>query len=218
MILQLRAILFDMDGVLVSSTVADERSWLRWARLREMEETFSIHETHGRRTVDTIRALRPDLDPMEEELLLEGYDAEDRDGLRVFPGVVSLLSSLPPDKWAIVTSASGRLMRSRLTHAGVPISAVVVTSEMVQHGKPNPEPYVLGARLLGFPPGECLVIEDAPSGIAAGKAAGCKVLAVTSSHDAAELSEADWIIPELSGITVHAEAAGLLRVSFEPAT
>jgi sugar-phosphatase len=211
---QFRGILFDMDGVLISSTGADERSWQRWARLREMEETFSIQATHGRRTVDTVRALRPDLNPLEELRILEDYDAEDRRGLLVLPGVLPLLAALPLETWAIVTSASDRLMISRLTFAGVPIPPVFVTAERVVHGKPHPEPYEAGARLLGFSPAECLVIEDAPAGIAAGKAAGCKVLAVASSHDKRELGAADWIVPSLTEVTVEVEANGLLLVSF----
>ena len=212
--LQVSGILFDMDGVLISSTAADERTWKRWARLHAMEDSFSIHATHGRRTVDTVKALRPDLDPLEQLSLLESYDAEDRDGLLVLPGVQALLSGLPLDKWAIVTSASGPLMRSRLVFADVPIPPVVVTAEMVLHGKPNPEPYTLGAKLLGFSPAECLVIEDAPAGINAGKEAGCRVLAVASSHHADELSKADWVIPSLTEVMVAHRTDGSLTVSF----
>ena len=154
--LQFRGILFDMDGVLISSTGADERSWLRWARLRAMEENFSIQATHGRRTVDTVHALRPDLDPLEELRILEDYDAEDRRGLLVLPGVLPLLAALPLEKWAIVTSASDRLMSSRLNFAGVPIPPVFVTAERVVHGKPHPEPYQLGATLLVYFPQSAL--------------------------------------------------------------
>ena len=203
-----------MDGVLISSTSADVRTWQRWARLHKMEDSFSIHATHGRRTVDTVRALRPDLDPLEQLRILEGYDAEDRDGLLVLPGVKTLLAGLPIDRWAIVTSASGPLMRSRLVFAGVPVAPVVVTAEMVEHGKPHPEPYRLGAKLLGFSPEECLVIEDAPAGINAGKEAGCKVLAVASSHRADELSQADWVIPSLMDVATTQQADGSLTVSF----
>ena len=212
--LQVNAILFDMDGVLISSTGADERSWQRWASLRSMEDSFSIQATHGRRTIDTVRALRPDLDPLEELRILEEYDAEDRNGLLVLPGVHKLLAAMPAGRWAVVTSASERLMLSRLSFARVTIPPIYVAAEHVTRGKPNPEPYMLGAKLLGFATNQCLVIEDAPAGIAAGKSAGCRVLAVASSHQEDELSDADWIIPSLESVAVRLEPSGLLKVSF----
>src|ERR1700761_6022329 len=109
-----RGILFDMDGVLISSTGADERCWLLWAKHHNMEGTFSLQSTHGRRALDTLRALRPDLDPVIEQHRLEGYDALDYSGLIVLPGVPRLLASLPPDCWTIVTSATVPLLQGRL--------------------------------------------------------------------------------------------------------
>ena len=213
-IFHVRAILFDMDGVLVSSIAADERSWLRWARLHGMEDTFSIHSTHGRRTVDTIRAVRPDLDLATELRRMEDFDAEDTTGTLLYPGVRELLTSLPPTQWSIVTSASERILRHRLALFGVPLPPHVVTAESVTHGKPDPEPYRLGARQLGLPPGDCLVLEDAPSGIRAAKAAGCQVLAVASSHQPEELIEADWVIPSLLNLTLTPAPAGALLCRF----
>ena len=201
--ISVRAVLFDMDGVLISSTGSDERSWKRWATVHGMQETFSVHSTHGRRSVDTIRALRPDLDPVVETRRLEDFDAEDGAGLAILPGVLDLLTGLSPSQWSIVTSASERVMRNRLNVLGVPIPPKIVTAEMVSHGKPNPEPYQLGATLLGVTPADCLVIEDSPSGIRAGKQAGCRVLAVVSSHLPEELSEADWIVNSLEDIQVN---------------
>jgi mannitol-1-/sugar-/sorbitol-6-phosphatase len=195
--ISVRAVLFDMDGVLISSIEADERSWLRWARLHGMEDTFSIHSTHGRRTVDTIHAIRPDLDLTTEAKRMEDFDAEDTEGLKVYPGVRELLSGLPPNQWSIVTSASDRIMRRRLGALNVPVPPRVVTSESVRLGKPNPDPYLLGASQLGFAPADCLVLEDAPSGIRAAKTAGCFVIAVASSHAPEELQEADWIVSSL---------------------
>jgi sugar-phosphatase len=214
-IFQISGILFDMDGVLISSTAADERSWLRWAALHGMESTFSIQSTHGRRAVDTLAALRPDLDPVVEVALLENFDAEDLNGILILPGVERLLASLPPERWTIVTSASHRLMVNRLGHAGLPSPRTIITADMVVHGKPHPEPYLAGARALNLQPADCLVIEDAPAGVASGKAAGCKVLAVLTSHKAEDLVGADWIIPNLDHLSAIVTAAGALEIHLD---
>jgi sugar-phosphatase len=210
----IRAVLFDMDGVLISSIAADERSWLRWAKLHGMQDNFSIHSTHGRRTIDTIRVLRPDLDPTVELNRMEEFDAEDTLGLTLYPGVRDLLAELSPAQWSIVTSASERVMRHRLGILGVSLPLHVVTADQVNSGKPNPEPYLLGAAQLGVKPADCLVIEDAPSGIRAGKSSGSPVLAVASSHTPQELHEADWIINSLSELELKAGEDGLITCRF----
>lgn len=209
-----RAILFDMDGVLISSIAADERSWFRWAKLHGMEDIFSTHSTHGRRTVDTIRALRPDLDSAIELKRMEDFDVEDALGLALYPGVQDLLAELSPIQWSIVTSASERVMRHRLGILGVSLPRHIVTADHVNSGKPNPEPYHLGAAQLGLKPSDCLVIEDAPSGIRAGKSAGSPVLGVASSHKPQELHEADWIIKSLSDLELKTGEDGLITCRF----
>ena len=210
-----RGVLFDMDGVLISSTDADERCWLRWARFHGMEGTFSIQSTHGRRSIDTLRVLRPDLDPMVERKRLEDFDAEDPGEVIVLPGVKPLIASLPANAWTIVTSAPESLMKNRLISTGIPMPQSFVSADDVTHGKPHPEPYEMGARVLGFKPAECLVIEDAPAGIKAGKAAGCRVLAVLSSHRAAELTDADWIVPSLEHVTAVPSDNGTITIRLD---
>ncbi len=121
-----------------------------------------------------------------------------------FPASRRLLASLPPDRWTIVTSATTRLLEGRLGYAGLPIPAVLVPAEKVANGKPHPEPYLTGAKLLGFAPADCLVIEDSPAGVASGKAAGCRVLALLSSHTQAELTGADWFVASLEQVTASA--------------
>ena len=207
-----RGVLFDMDGVLISSTEADERCWLRWARFHGMEGTFSIQSTHGRRSIDTLRELRPDLDPMMERKRLEDFDAEDPGGAVVLPGVKTLIASLPANTWTIVTSAPESLMRNRLMSTGIPMPESFVSADDVIHGKPHPEPYESGARVLGLKPSECLVIEDAPAGIRAGKAAGCKVLAILSSHSADDLTDADWIVPSLEHVSAIPSDDGTITI------
>ena len=210
-----RGILFDMDGVLISSTGADERCWLQWAKFHGMEGTFSLQSTHGRRAVDTLRILRPDLDPVIEQRRLEDYDAEDHSGLIILPGVEPLLASLPVDRWTIVTSATTRLLEGRLNYAGLPIPATLVPAEKVIHGKPHPEPYLTGAKLLGLAPADCLVIEDSPAGVASGKAAGCRVLAVLSSHPQSELTAADWFVASLEQVTAVPQPDGTLSIHLD---
>jgi mannitol-1-/sugar-/sorbitol-6-phosphatase len=210
-----RGVLFDMDGVLIDSTGADERAWEKWAVFHSMQGTFSIQSTHGRRSVDSIRMLRPDLDPAVEAQRLEAFDAEATDGIATLPGVQNLLAKLRPSQWTIVTSASEALMRRRLECAGIAVPSTVVTADNVSQGKPNPEPYQLAAARLGLAPVECLVIEDAPNGIQAGRLAGCQVLAVKGSHSAAELQEADWIVGSLDRIRIAVSADGWLNFQFE---
>ena len=154
-----------MDGVLVSPIGADERSWLRWASLHGMEDTFSIHSTHGRRTIETIRAVRPDLDVATELRRMEDFDAEDTNGTLFYLGVRELLAMLLPNHRSIVTSASERILRHRLELFGITLPRHFVTAESVTRGKPDPEPYSLGASQLGLGSSDCLVLEDAPSGI-----------------------------------------------------
>ena len=210
-----RGILFDMDGVLISSTGADERCWLQWAKHHNMEGAFSLQSTHGRRAVDTLRALRPDLDPVIEQRRLEDYDAEDYSGLVILPGVEKLLASLPADRWTIVTSATVRLLEGRLRHAGLPVPKVLVPAERVANGKPHPEPYLTGAQLLGLAPADCLVIEDSPAGVASGKAAGSRVLAVLSSHTREQLPAADWYIDSLEQVRAAAQPNGALTIRLD---
>lgn len=201
-----------MDGVLISSTGADERCWLRWAKHHNLEGAFSLQSTHGRRAVDTLRAIRPDLDPITELRRLEDYDAEDYSGLVILPGVERLLASLPSDCWTIVTSATVRLLEGRMRHAGLPLPKMLVPAERVTKGKPHPEPYVAGAKLLGHPATDCLVIEDSPAGVTSGKSAGSRVLAVLSSHTRQQLTGADWFVDSLEQVSAFAEPGGILRI------
>jgi mannitol-1-/sugar-/sorbitol-6-phosphatase len=211
-IITVRGILFDMDGVLISSTGADERCWMQWARHHGMEGSFSLQSTHGRRAIDTLRDLRPDLDPEPELRRLEAYDAEDYSGLIVLPGVKRLLDSLPADRWTIVTSATTRLLKGRVRHAGLPVPTMLVPAEAVANGKPHPEPYLAGARMLGLKPRDCLVIEDSPAGVASGKAAGSRVLAVLTSHASEELTAANWQVRSLEHVTAAVNGDGSLTI------
>ncbi len=201
-----------MDGVLISSTACDERCWLRWARIHGMEGQFVLKDTHGRRSRDTIRALRPDLDAEVEQKRMEVIEMEEREGIVILPGAGQFLASLPSEMWTIVSSASERVLRARLECALIHVPANVVTADSVLRGKPHPEPYQAAVRILGLQPQECLVIEDSPSGIESGKAAGCKVLAVLSSHPVADLTEANWIVPSLEHVTTTPAQDGAIAI------
>ena len=213
--LSVRGVLFDMDGVLMSSLGSVERSWQRYAELRGLDPKLAVQMAHGRRAIETIRALRPDLDDEAELRVIEDMEVEDNEGLVVLPGVLAMLAALPESAWAIVTSATERLARSRLAHAGIEIPKYFVTGDSVTHGKPHPEPYQRGAELLGVTPHECVVIEDAPAGVAAGKAAGCKVLAVLTTHAAETLTAADWRVATLADVQTSAETDGCVALRFE---
>jgi sugar-phosphatase len=209
-----KGILFDMDGVLISSIGSVVRCWRRWAKMYDVPGAESYEVPHGTRAIDIVKMLRPDIDPQEGLRVIEDMEMEDTADLVVLPGVKTLLESLPPERWAIVTSATHRLLLGRLKAAGLPIPERIISGDMVERGKPDPEPYRRGAELLGFRPEECVVVEDAPSGLGAGVAAGCRVLGVLGTHSAEELAGASWIVPSLVGLSVTAGTGGLeLRFS-----
>ena len=215
MILRVRGILFDMDGVLVSSLGSVERSWTIWAEARGIDPALAIKTAHGRRAIESVRFLRPDLDDEEELNWIEDLEVEDKDGLEILKGVKPILETLPQKYWTVVTSATERLARVRMAYGGIPVPARMITADMVTKGKPDPEPYRRGADLLGFRPEDCLVIEDSASGANAGRAAGCKVLATLFSHSLESLSAADWIVKSLEDVHVRA-VNDLVEVDFAP--
>lgn len=204
-----QGILFDMDGVLVSSIGSVVRCWRRWAEIYDIPNAEIYEVPHGQRAIDIIKMLRPDIDPEEGLRVIEDMEMEDTADLVVLPGVKALLESLPPERWAIVTSATRRLLLGRLKVAGLPLPERIISGDMVERGKPDPEPYRRGAALLGFQPEECVVVEDAPSGLGAGVAAGCRVLGVLGTHSIQELEGASWIVPSLEELAVTSNAAGL---------
>ncbi len=214
-----KGILFDMDGILISSIGSVERSWTRWARLRGMDPMYALSVAHGCRSIDTIAILRPDLDPDAETRMIEGFEIEDTDGVGVLPGVAALLAALPTDRWTVVTSATEPLARVRLAAGNIPLQEQMITSESVSAGKPDPAPYLAGAALLGLRPEECVVFEDAASGAKAGRAAGCTVVATTFSHSAASLGAAHYLIEDLKQIEVASLPGGEgLLLTFPPLT
>ena len=210
-----KGILFDMDGVLVSSLGSVERSWARWGEMRGVDAATAIKTAHGQRAIETIRKLRPDLPEVEELSLIEEIECADVADTLAIEGVQPLLAKLPPARWTIVTSATKRLAGIRLETAGITPPERFISADMVANGKPHPEPYLRGAELLGFTASDCLVIEDAPAGAQAGHAAGARVLTTLFSHTAEQLKHADWVVQSLAGVEVEAKPDGL-TLRFEP--
>jgi len=210
-----KGLLFDMDGVLISSIGSVVRCWRRWAVIYGIPNAETYEVPHGMRAIEIVKSLRPDIDPEEGLRVIEEMEIEDTEGLKVLPGVKRLLESLPPERWAIVTSATRRLMLGRLKVAGLPVPERIISADEVERGKPDPEPYERGAALLGCRPEECVVVEDAPSGVGAGIAAGCRVLGVLGTHSLEELEGADWVVESLEGLEVTASSRGL-ELRFEP--
>jgi len=195
-------LLFDLDGVLVDSTPAVERVWSKWALAHGLDPAETVRLAHGRPSIATVRDILPDADfEAENEIILRG-ELEDTEGVVPLPGARELLQSLPPERWALVTSCARPLADVRLKAAGLPIPRNKITCDDVRNGKPDPEPYIKGAALLGFPASRCIVFEDAPAGVRAGKAAGAVVIALRSTSTDPELNEAgaDWIISGYSAL------------------
>jgi sugar-phosphatase len=198
-----KGVLFDMDGILISSIGSVERSWTKWAEMRGVDPEYACKVAHGRRAIESAALLRPDLDSDAELRLIEDIELADGEGLAVLPGVLELLRGLPDDRWTVVTSATERLARMRMEQAGIPVPARLVTADDVAQGKPDPAPYLAGAALLGLPAEDCVVFEDAESGTQAGRAAGCTVIATTFSHDAESLSAAHYLIEDVTGVMIR---------------
>jgi sugar-phosphatase len=196
------AILFDLDGVLMDSRVCVERHWTRWANSRGIDVALVLAEAHGRRTTDTIRAVAPSLDIEAEARLLEAAEAVDFDGVTTLPGAAELLEALPSGSWTVVTSGTRALATGRLAQGGLPIPPQLITADDVERGKPDPQPYLAGAAVLGLDPAVCLVVEDAPAGIQAGKAAGMTVLTVTTTFEASALMAADYVVASLADVAL----------------
>lgn len=204
------AILFDIDGTLVDSTAAVIRTWTTWAAKRGIDADEILRVCHGRRTADTLAMFLPAGQHAAAIAELEQLELADLNDVSALPGTLGLVPRLPADRWAAVTSGSRELMRTRLAAAGLPIPDVLVSAEDVGAGKPHPEGYLKAAAALGRDVRRCLVVEDAPAGIEAGRAAGAQVLAVATSHPAFELTSADAVIKDLTACDLEVSPDGLI--------
>jgi mannitol-1-/sugar-/sorbitol-6-phosphatase len=196
------AILFDLDGVLVDSTGSVTRQWQMWAEEQNIDPQRVVEVAHGVRAIEIVRRLAPHLDAAAEVVRIEKREAADHEGVAVMPGAAELLKAIPEGRWCVVTSGTRYLATARLKLANLPTPKVLVAADDVSKGKPDPQPYLMGAELLGMNPAECLVIEDAPAGIRAAHAGGMKAIGITSTYPASGLQEADAVVQMLAQIKV----------------
>lgn len=192
------AVLFDMDGTLIDSHPAVERSWLRWAAEYGIEMS-SFEGMHGRPAREIVAAFLPEPRHAEAFKRIESLEVEDTEGIVVLPGTMAALSALPAERKAIATSCTAPLAAARIAAARLPAPGVLVTADQVRAGKPDPAPFLLAAKRLGFSATDCLVVEDAPAGLAAARAAGSSSLAVTVTHPAEQL-DADAVVGTLADV------------------
>ena len=206
------AVLFDLDGVLVDSMALVERHLREWAAHHALDADRVVAVSHGRRDVEIIRELVPYLDVEVEAQRIHHRGVEDVAGIAPVAGALELVDSLPPDRWAVVTSGVEPVARRRLEAAGICQPRVLIAAGDVTRGKPDPEGYLLGAELLGKAPSGCIVFEDAPSGAAAARRAGMRVVRVGKSGNP-DLS-ADFRVVDLRGVRAALSAGGQLELSF----
>ncbi|MFJ8809400.1 HAD family hydrolase [Streptomyces sp. NPDC102490] len=208
--LHAQALLFDNDGTLVSSLASVRRCWTRWAAEYGITaERFGRVELHGRPAAEIAADLLPAEVVAEAVARIEDLEVEDvpNGGVRLLPGTRAFLDALPADRWAVVTSATRRLAEARLDAVGI-LPKTLVAADDITRGKPDPEPYLLGARALGVDPADCVVFEDAPAGLQAGRAAGMRTVALATTHRADEL-DADLVVTDLSALSALATDAGI---------
>jgi mannitol-1-/sugar-/sorbitol-6-phosphatase len=210
-----RAVLFDLDGVLVDSTSYIEEQWRGWASSKGLDPEPFLKVCHGRRAVETIRLAAPHLDA-EAEVAAFVPPANDDSPLVAVKGALGLLEKLPPDSWAVATSGPKVGAIDRLRRAGLPIPRILIGAEDVREGKPSPDVYLRAAGALGVAPSDCVVIEDAPPGIEAGHAAGMVVIALTTTHPLAQLAAAETWAESLASIQVRNLSDGSLELVVRP--
>ncbi|MGP4044439.1 HAD family hydrolase [Streptomyces sp. 2A115] len=213
--IQADALLFDNDGTLVSSLESVYRCWSRWAEEYGITaEEFARVELHGRPAAEIAADLLPADQVPDAVVRIEQLEVEDvAGGVLLLPGTKALLESLPADRWAVVTSATHRLAEARLGEVGIR-PKTMITADDITRGKPDPEPFLLAARELGVDPARCVVFEDAPAGLQAGRAAGMTTVALATTHEAAEL-DADVVVDDLSAVSALVTAEGV-EISTRP--
>jgi mannitol-1-/sugar-/sorbitol-6-phosphatase len=200
-----RALLFDMDGVLVDSTKHVDLVWRQWARENGVDEDEVMAIAHGRRSLEVLEVVAPHLATPEEVVALERRESKGVADIELLPGALSLLSSLPAWSWAVVTSAGEEIARNRLRDVGLPEPPVLVSGDDIDRGKPNPDPYLAAAEALRVPPDSCIVFEDAPSGIEAAQRAGMKVVGLATTFPPEVIDAADAIARDLTNVHAAAE-------------
>ena len=202
--LRCQGLLFDLDGTLIDSLHAVDRAWTTWALRHRLEPSEVLPLIHGRRSIESIRAILPDADSEAEDLVLRQIESSDTRWVKALPGAVELLRGLPPHKWGVVTSGTSDVARARLRAAGIPVPAACVFGEDVSFGKPHPEPYLLGAQYLGLEPTEIVAFEDTAAGLQSIVSAGMSAVAVSFPYDP--------VIYDYRHVEVHADGDGMVVI------
>lgn len=216
-ILECKGFLFDLDGTLVDSLPIVERAWCRWADRHGLRHDEVLAFIHGKQAITSLRHFLSGYSEVQiqaEFTWLENVEAQDVDGITALPGALALIHHLDAQQipWAIVTSGSVPVAHARYAAAGLPQPKVFVTAEQVTRGKPEPDAYLLGAKLLGLAPSDCAVVEDAAAGVLSGLAAGCRVIAVNVPAGASRLDEVDFVLTSLEQVEVRKDADGRVCV------
>ncbi|MFF1279526.1 HAD-IA family hydrolase [Streptomyces sp. NPDC058299] len=202
-VLTARALLLDMDGTLVDSHAVVERIWRRWAERHGLDGDEVMKVVHGRQGHASMAVLLPDR-PMKQNLAdnarMLAEETADTDGVTEVPGASTFLAALRGIPHALVTSADVALSTARMNAAGLPLPAVRVTAESVSASKPDPEGFLKGAAELGVDPADCVVFEDSGAGIAAGRAAGMRVVGVGAR---AAVHGPDAVVRDLTQVAVE---------------
>jgi sugar-phosphatase len=212
------AMLFDLDGVLVDSVACSKQVLREWAQSHGLELARVMTVSHGRRAIETIQLVAPHLDAAAEADLLIARESCTTDGVHEVAGARELLRTLPPTRWAIVTSGTRSIATLRLRFTGLPVPPILICADDVERGKPDPEGYLAAAARLHVLPESCVVVEDAPAGLAAARAAGMRSIGVVGTCDAAALAQATITIPRLAALrVVTGDAGGVLTIQVAPA-
>ncbi len=197
-----RAILFDLDGVLVDSAECVERTWRHWATHHRLNPESVIALAHGRRAIETVRLVAPELGADAELAALAASEATTSNGVYEVMGARELLELLPANRWGVVTSGIRAVAEFRLRHTGLPSPSVMVCADEIVRGKPDPEGYLKAAARLGRSAADCIVIEDTPAGIESAQAAGMRALAIASTYPREQLTAADAVVERLADLRV----------------
>jgi len=200
--LRCRAILFDLDGVLVDSAECIEKTWREWAKRHHLDPDRVIALAHGRRAIETVRLIAPELRADAELAELAASEATTAEGIYEINGAREMLERLPASRWGVVTSAIRSVAEFRLRFTGLPLPTVMICADEITRGKPDPEGYLTAAARLGRSAADCVVIEDTPAGIESAHAAGMRVVAIATTYPLEHLTGADAVVERLTDLTV----------------
>jgi sugar-phosphatase len=202
------AVITDLDGVLADSNLVVENAWRVWSNERRIDTRRVLAVAHGRRTVDVLRIVAPELDSQAEAARLIELEEAGADDVMPVIGAAEFVRTIPAGRWAVATSGEEHLARTRLRKVGITPPSVLITAESVTHGKPDPEVYLLAAQALGIAPRDCIVFEDAPAGLDAARAAGMRPIALLTTYPPSELTVAAAVVPNFHSIRLQCNADG----------